>query len=141
MIAKQKKRNIARDIAAIINGTLKGTPHTLPHKISEWTVKMHLQSVCDQLNLTERILSGDAAAVFELVATPAWEKLKARTSFRLVHRNEVRENVITNDRGEPIRPTDAIRLALWFIDKVGGTQNARKAFTVASKSMDLFGRK
>lgn len=140
MIAK-RKQNIARDMAAIINATIKGTPHALNHKLTEWTVKVNLQTVCDQLNLTERILSGDASAVFELVATPAWGELKARTTFRLVQEDDSRSNTIKNDKGEPIRPTDAIRLALWFIDKVGGTENARKAFTVASKSMDLFGRK
>jgi len=140
MIAK-KKQNIARDMAAILNDAIKGTPHALNHKLTEWTVKMHLLPVCDQLKLTERILSGDTAAAFELVATPQWEELKARTTFRLVHRDEIRENSIKNDKGEVIRPTDAIRLALWFIDKVGGTENARKAFTVASKSMDLFDRK
>lgn len=109
--------------------------------MTEWTVKTHLWATIVELKLQERILAGDDQAVLELITTPAWEALKQRMSFKLVRQDEATERTIKNDKGESIRPTDAIRLALWFIDKVGGVENARMAFSIASTSMTQFYRK
>lgn len=128
-------------MAVIINKTIKGTPHSLNRVLSKHDVFRHLYGPMKAAGLVDRVLANDDAAVFEVVASPAWELMQQSFQFKLVQVDSVEapdSGSITNHKGEVIRPNDAIRLALWFIEKVGGVENATRAFDAGRKSMLIF---
>lgn len=128
-------------MAVVINKTIKGTPHSLNRVLSKHDVFNNLYGPMKDAGLLDRVLASDDTAVFEVVASPAWELMQQKFQFKLVQADSVESpdpGSITNSKGEVIRPNDAIRLALWFIEKVGGIENASRAFDAGKKSMLIF---
>lgn len=99
----------------------------LSEKLGVHKTKVHqyLWTTINEKGWYDAIVAGDESVIAELKASEGWARMT--TPEPRIH---------NPDDGEELDEAGQLRIGLWFIKKVGGSDNARKIIAAASSALD-----